>query len=397
MPARFLPEQLIKIRASFLFDHPFLSVLALSLDHVIRTDMKHSIETDGFRIFVHPEKASESEDALLTYRYAHCLLHIALRHGTRGEGKDLKLWNRCADVSVNNLLDDMHNTGERPQEEYYNPSYRDRTAEEIYRLLETGEGQDESELQTESESGAGIQDLHNPEDPSKRSDDKQTSAFDLIAEEEKLLALVEQAKSAASKSSLPAGLLYEIEKATQVQLPVEDLLRDYVTRSFHEKQMNFSRPSRRFIHQGLYLPGLVPTHERLNAILALDASGSIPEQAYEDLVGTMQRILGGFMEKQLLIVPFDEQVLEDQVLEVDTFGTYAEHPVLPPRTKGGTSFQSVIQWILKKGHPTGDTLLVVLTDGLFEKPSHVPLETVFILTDHRQRESLLPLGRVILL
>ena len=73
-------NKLEKIRVQFLFDHPFLSVLALSLAVEFRNNKHEAFETNGFVIFVDTVLCEHINDDELKYIYAHTLLHILLKH-----------------------------------------------------------------------------------------------------------------------------------------------------------------------------------------------------------------------------------------------------------------------------------------------------------------------------
>jgi len=82
-----LHSRLEKIRVQFLFDHPFLSVLALSLPMHFRDNPHEAFETDGRAIYVDPKKSALIPEPQLKYVYAHTLMHILLKHPFRMQGR----------------------------------------------------------------------------------------------------------------------------------------------------------------------------------------------------------------------------------------------------------------------------------------------------------------------
>ena len=121
-----LLQRLEKVRVQFLFDHPFLSVLALSLPMHLRKNPHEVFETDGTAIYVDTAMAQTLPDPHLKYVYAHTLLHILLKHPFRMGGRDSKTWNRSSDVVINLLLSDFERVGEKPENEVLMEKYRDR-------------------------------------------------------------------------------------------------------------------------------------------------------------------------------------------------------------------------------------------------------------------------------
>ena len=109
--------KLEKIRVQFLFDHPFLSVLALSLPMHFRKNPHEAFETNGIAIFVDETLCQTMEDEELKYIYAHTLLHVILKHAFRMNGRDHGMWNRSSDIVINLLLSDFERVGQRPEHE----------------------------------------------------------------------------------------------------------------------------------------------------------------------------------------------------------------------------------------------------------------------------------------
>ena len=64
-----------------------------------------------------------------------------------------------------------------------------------------------------------------------------------------------------------------------------------MTESFFDKQSDFSRPNRRFIHQELYLPGYRQENNRLNLYIALDRSMSISRDTFSRFLGIIDSVL----------------------------------------------------------------------------------------------------------
>ncbi len=78
-----------KIRISFLFNHPFLSVLALSINSEFKGNINSAFLTDGFKITIDTEKLTKYSRDEITYLYAHTLLHIVNRLGSNNIQDDI--------------------------------------------------------------------------------------------------------------------------------------------------------------------------------------------------------------------------------------------------------------------------------------------------------------------
>lgn len=62
-----------KIRINFLFNHPFLSVLALSIPTIFQQNSRSAFQTNGKEIFIDLEKLENYSSEEITYLYAHTL------------------------------------------------------------------------------------------------------------------------------------------------------------------------------------------------------------------------------------------------------------------------------------------------------------------------------------
>jgi len=161
--------RLEKIRIAFLFDHPFLSVLALSLKMEFRKNPHEVFETNGTHIFVDSILCEQIPDNELKYIYAHTLLHILLKHPFRMHERDKAIWNRSSDIVINLLLSDFERIGERPKHEVMLEKFRDKSVEEVYNILyeESSEGEEDENpneekldlIESEGETNAAMEEM----------------------------------------------------------------------------------------------------------------------------------------------------------------------------------------------------------------------------------------------
>ena len=372
-----LQLRLEKIRVQFLFDHPFLSVLALSLPMHLRENPHEAFETNGYAIYVDPQKSKLIPEAQLKYVYAHTLLHILLKHPFRMKGRDAKVWNRSSDIVINLLLSDFERVGERPEHEVMMEKFRDRSVEEVYNTL-----------YQENPEGEGTPDEENP----------QEQKLDLIEEEgdteaamEEIDALIVQAMGAAQKQgNIPASFLEVIHEVIRPKIDLATLLHTYMTESFFDKQSDFSRPNRRFIYQDLYLPGYRQENNRLNLYIALDRSMSISRDTFSKFLGIIDSVLRISTDFKVTVIPFDDEVDKDKIVTYDAQALKPE--VAFEKGNGGTMFEPVLKY-LNTAEEASATLMV-LSDGFFkiERASHFP--TVFLVSEKRNMKRFEPYGDV---
>jgi len=96
------------------------------------TDLYAPAWTDGEYVYVNPifcHKASEEE---LYWMLKHELYHIILKHKEREKGKIHPLWIEACDYEINSILGEKVT---RIFNGFYNPKFKNKSAEEIYKLL----------------------------------------------------------------------------------------------------------------------------------------------------------------------------------------------------------------------------------------------------------------------
>jgi len=390
-----------KVRINFLFNHPFLSVLALSLETNFTSNSKSAFETNGYKIDIDLDKLSNYTDDELTYLYAHTLLHIVLKHPHRQKTRDSYIWNQACDVVINNILSSFKNVGQMPNDELFDEDLKDKCVEEVYEILykqqeeddNSGEGEDnESEVKvTPNEKGdlkAHIYD-ESKLDLQEVEDEKTSSG-----EREKLDGIIIQALSIAKKSSNNyAGLSIEIDTLIKPEINLQDALKEFLISSLFEKQSTYSRPNRRFIHSGLYLPGNKKSDEFLDVYIALDSSSSVTLDEYKKFLGVVADVCEGFYEYSIKVLPFDVKVKEEHIIEFNSFSTLKEKDFFIPKSDGGTNFDEVLRY-LKTTDVRAENLLMVLSDGEFEISESMVCQTLFIINDKKNLTKFESVGRV---
>ncbi len=356
-------KRLEKIRVQFLFDHPFLSVLALSLPMVAHENIHEAFETNGMAIFVDEAKTATLDDGRLKYTYAHTLLHILLKHPFRMKERDQKVWNRSSDIVINLLLEDFERVGERPEDEVLLEKFRDCSVEEVYHAL-----------YQENPEGEGTPDEENP---TEQKLDLIENEGDTEAAMEEIDALIVQAMGAAQKQgNIPASFLEVISEVIRPKVDLATLLHAYMSESFFDKESDFSRPNRRFVHQGLYLPGYRYEQSRILLYIALDRSMSIDQKTFSKFLGIIDGILRMSIDFKVTVVPFDDSVDPASVV------TYDAQQILPAiafeKGNGGTLFEPVADYLNRRIEP--GAMLMVLSDGFFRIEEAPPIQTLFLVS-----------------
>ena len=379
-----------KIRINFLFNHPFLSVLALSIDSEFKENINSAFLTDGFKITIDTEKLEKYSKDEITYLYAHTLLHIVLKHPYRQKTRDKYIWNQACDVVINNILTTFENVGIRPADEVLDLDLNDKCVEEVYEILYKKK---EELSKTILDEKGNIE--SNSYDKSKLDLDEVLIKSEKT-NQEKLDGIIIQALSLAKKSSnLYEGMSVEIDTLIKPEIDLHDVLKEYLISSFFEKQISYERPNKRFIDRGIYMPGTKKLNDNLNIFVALDSSSSVSLDEYKKFLGIVSEIAESFYEYKIDILPFDLKVRSEYIISFDSFNPLSNKELLIPKSNGGTSFDELLRYLKKSSEVRNDSLLIALTDGDFEMSESLLCNTLFIISNKKNIRKFESHGRVI--
>ena len=395
-------ETFQKIRINFLFNHPFLSVLALSIPTNFKENENSAFQTNGQEISIDLKKLERYSKDEITYLYAHTLLHIVLKHPYRQKTREKKLWNQACDLVTNLVLSSFSNIGKMPVDEVLDLDLENKCVEEVYEILrkedeeneESSQEKKDDEIKTKPKEDGKLEAHIYDEskmDIEEVNDDKTNEG-----DREKLDGIIIQALSIAKKSSKEyQGLQIEIDTLIKPEISLQDALKEYLTASLFEKQTTYARPNRKFIHSGVYLPGNKKSDEMIEVFIALDSSSSVTLAEYKKFLGVVKDVCEGFYEYKVVVLPFDLKVKEENIISFDSFNPLIEKELFIPKSDGGTDFDEVLRYLKKSSDIRSDNLLMVLTDGEFELTESLVCKTLFIISEKKNIKRFESFGRVI--
>jgi len=229
-----------KIRINFLFNHPFLSVLALSIPSSFTSNTKSAFQTNGVNIGIDLEKLNHYSEEEITYLYAHTLLHIVLKHPFRQKTRDAYIWNQSCDLVTNLLLSAFTNIGVMPQDEILDLDLKDKCVEEVYEILyKKSEKEDNESKEEKNDENSKVEENQKGNlktyiyNESKLDIEKVNNEKINQGEREKLDGIIIQALSIAQKTSNKyAGLQIEIETLIKPEISLQDTLKEYLIALF---------------------------------------------------------------------------------------------------------------------------------------------------------------------
>jgi predicted metal-dependent peptidase len=374
-----IPDSFLRARRALLLDHPFFGSLVLRLEPVIDEQCK-SIWVDGKQIGFSSTFFDSLEPLEAAGVLAHEILHCALEHHLRRGERDHTLWNKAADYVTNPIV--LKSGLKLPKDVLLNDAYAGKSAEEVYATLNTqkpqaeeGEGS-EGRQQQPAPQGGGSQ--PNPEAGNGGSPQPSTGEVrDAAGEdgeapspaekqeqgEEWKIAVQQAVNNAKGQGFFPAELERVAKEILTPKVDWREELRRFF-QSMTRSEATWSRPNRRFIGSGLYLPGM-RTEAAGPLVVGIDTSGSIGQRVLEQFAGELNAIVEDTQPERVYVVYCDARVQRVEEFTADDLPI-----VLQPRGGGGTSFRPVFDWVEQEG--VQPDALVYLTDMCGDFPRQEP-------------------------
>jgi predicted metal-dependent peptidase len=182
------------------------------------------------------------------------------------------------------------------------------------------------------------------------------------AEADWQVAVAQAERAARARGELPGGLGRAVGHVLHPPADWRQVLREFVA-SHAQNDYSWSRPNRRLLSQGLYLPGL-RSEDLGDVVLAVDTSGSVGGELLGVFAAEANAVLASF-ECSATVLYHDAEVQNVQ------HWRSADGPlVLDPVGGGGTSHACVFEWIGRAG--LAPACVVCLTDLDTEFPASAP-------------------------
>jgi predicted metal-dependent peptidase len=355
-----------KARSDLIYTQPFFGILALRLE-LVPTDQVDVMGTNGRAIFYNPPVIRELPQPMVLGVIAHEILHCAFQHMFRRRHRNMDRWNRATDYVINDIL--LKEAFSLPKERLYNSKYNNLSAEEIYEKLppkppDNGAGS--------AGSGWNFGASTDPALPDPNGKTDSASASKALSKDWEI-ATKQASHLAKSQGKLPGNLESLVEELLQPQIP----WREQIWRFFSQRKpdrVNWGRPNRRLIAQGIYLPSkrFVPTGD---IVIANDTSCSVSEDELRIYGSEVSEIHKALKPNKMWILDIDTQIHNIQEL-----GPYDEVE-LKYYGRGGTSFHPLFQWI--EDNNINPDAVVYLTDGYATFPTNAPnYPVMWAITNH---------------
>ena len=338
------------------------------------------------------------DDLQLRSVVCHEVLHIAFRHIERlkkMETRNAKIWNIACDLKVNEELKNKQDIS--LIKGCLVPDYRDnckinlggkqiaisdiseKTSEQIYFELK-------KQLPPQFIYSC---DLIMPAMSKQEEEELKKKGFNPVsADSVSRLGKNWQGRvysaSQQSRGNTPAGVMREIYKLENSELPWDQILRQRFKRMAVIHSWN--KPSKRYFPK-FYFPGRVKA-QGIKIVAAFDTSGSMSKEQITKAVSELYGLATSFTFIELWVMDCDAEVYEAKKLKPSQLSS------MILKGGGGTDFCPVFNWVKKELKDRIDSL-VFFTDMNGNFPVNKPTYETFWVTDSAKTQA--PFGRKLLL
>jgi predicted metal-dependent peptidase len=383
-------DRVVRARTVLLIMQPFFGCLALQLK-LVECDEKHpyqfkTMAVDGTHMYYFTEFVKGLTEPQLIGVVAHEVMHCAFQHMTRRKHRNPVIWNMAGDYVINDTIikaklelpgkpcteaPKVPNPNDKTFYYLLDPKYAGMSTEEIYERIkeevqkqlqkqkgqkgkkgQKGEGGismpdtdlDLDGLDIDPSGCGGVIDAAGP--GQKHENDQVSRDWD---------ANVRMAVNVAKRSnagSVPGYLERLVQNLEEPRVSWREVTRQFIDQSM-AKDYSWARPNRRFIGNGIHLPGFVPDALH-HMIFVVDTSGSINDAMLQAMGSEIGGALNDHTADKLTVVYADTEVRH-----VDEFvpGDLVQCKM---HGGGGTCFSDSFRWI--KENASDAACIVYLTD-----------------------------------
>lgn len=345
-----------EVLRSLIATQPFFGHLALRLP--LREDTsRKTVASDGEIIRYNPSWVLEQPSDKIRSAISHCVLACALHHHTRRGERKYERWQRASREAT---LPYLREAGLTTTEGGEND-----TVERIYDRL-PDENDDDNKDDNQSPPGAspGEGDGGGPpsSDPNGRGEVMDAPVSEDPAEAEAERREIEQkwdeARQQAAQASKAAGvtpgsILALIEESHRHRVDWREELRRFLT-AVAATDYTWSRPNRRHIASGLYLPAL--HSDRVGPIvLAVDTSGSMDDVALQHVWTEIRGLARDANPENVTVVQCDSKVQR-----IDHYAVEEMPESLETVGRGGTAYAPAFEAV--EDMPQRPAVVLYFTD-----------------------------------
>lgn len=356
-------SKLDKAKAQIVMDHPFFSSILLSHQITEDKNIPTLCVTARGDIYYNPEFIESLTVPQIVWALCHEVGHVIGQHATRRKYRHPKKWNYAGDAWINDMLNQA-NVGVAIPDTVNMPGSQDKTTETIYdELPDLGDNSSSGGDGSGDQWNNGIgDDISN--EPLTESEINEIEAVGKVQ-------LAQAAQAAKARGKLPGVLAKIVADILDVKTPWYDILERRML-SHVQQDYTWTRPNRRFIGSGVYLPSVAKQPSMGVLALQIDVSGSISSEELKHYNGHIQRIVKSCRPEKVHVLYTDTNVLrhdefdQDEEFQIDYF------------SGGGTDMCAGFRYLESKS--IFPDVFVTLTDGYTPFPDKTDCDSVWCIS-----------------
>ena len=362
-------KKISKGRIKLLLTQPFFGMLITKMGAVERADIG-TMATDGTSLFFSPDFVEKISEPEVLGVLCHEVLHVAYAHHLRRGKREPRLWNIACDYAINLIVVDAGM--KLPQGALLSDDFKGMGAEKIYDLLKQEQDKRDVDGGDKPQKGGGQGGGHIPNGDDWEIGgvlDKVSEEGEPLTEEQRDVAIrqtevavSEAAAAALAQGKLPGELRRLIGDIAKGKVRWDEELKRIFASTF-AADYTWSRPNRRHIGRGLYLPSMVKEGVG-EVVIGVDTSGSITGPVLDAFWSVVDDVIEQASPERVHIVWCDARVQHVQ--------TFEQGEKLEPEARGGggTDFRPVFRWVEEQG--IEPQALIYITDMYGAFPAEAP-------------------------
>ena len=357
--------KLDKAKAQIVMDHPFFSSILLSHKLTETRDIPTLAVTARGDIFYNPDFIESLTVPQIVWGLCHEVGHVIAQHATRRNNRHAMKWNYAGDAWINDMLNSCK-IGTPIPDTVDMPGSHDKTTETIYDQLpdsDGGGGGGGGDDSSKWDNGIG-NDISNEQ--LTESEINEIEAVNKVK-------VAQAAQAAKARGKLPGELSKIVSDILNVKTPWYDIMERRMV-SFVHQDYTWTRPNRRFIGSGVYLPSVAKQPAMGTIALQIDVSGSITPDEIKYYNGHIQRIMRSCRPEKVHVLYTDTKVLRHEEFDQD------EEFTIEHFSGGGTDMGAGFRYLEHKG--IFPDVVVTLTDGYTPFPEHLDCESVWCISSN---------------
>lgn len=331
-------EKLSQARSDMVLNMPFFASLALRLYYKQSTDLP-TAGVDGINFFYNPEFVKGLNHKKLLFLMMHESMHCALSHMTRCQERNPEKFNIAADYVINLIIhkynqnDEMGTLVEFPPSILLDQKYDGFSAEEVYAQLPEP---------TEQQKEAGAWGAVLPAPGEGDADNNPNGLTPQEIDQDWQIATKQAVRAAKAQGKLPGGLGELLDDILTPKVPWQDKLRRFMT-SHDKSGFSWSRPNRRYVSQGIFLPARW-AQAIGEIVIAIDTSASVSTPELDQFQGELNAIVSEMKPKKVTVIDCDTQINQVTVYTKDDLPIRME-----VKGRGGTYFEPPFKYVFDNG------------------------------------------------